>query len=533
MSRSWADQIEAEDQDQDEGQGHEDQDPGAVEGEVRPTAEVPTTRSSTRMPARAASRTRERTAEGRSPVAGGMQSGAAGGGARVVMTEPIDLWVDPLLRQLLHEQKKVSEMQDTELAAYVLDSKDKMPPRKPFPHDHKDPAVHKKLRWHVGEVIEDLMAFNKLATKAEAKTMRAVSSTFSDDALAVWTACTTAARGVPTNGFGHKSVLFRALEAMLATYTNPNAHYQMETDLAALTWDPKGVGSTKVTWDKFILEYDACVTGTAHLDLPLQVQRFTWKEGWFAVFKTHIPPWASKVIMDKPGDFNTMASFWSTLLRYEPRKLPSRLHALAEVEIETVPWKEAALQALRDGNFRMAQLCMQADGQEEEIPCTTTSYIHAMSQGAPLLARNGKPISCWTCGGNHLRQNCPKISGGGGGCGGGGGGAAYDIRPPEAPTLVHRPGFQSTGPTHVSSIKALTSTEEWRAPFSALSAKVDELLHMGVEASIHQLAQPLTATPFLVAGDTGPDGYIQVGTTTLANGTPTTLWAAEGAMGNA
>jgi hypothetical protein len=122
MSRSWADQIEAEDQDRDEGQVHEDQDPGAVEGEVRPTAEVPTTRSSTRMPARAASRTRERTAEGRSPVAGGMQSGAAGGGARVVTTEPIDLWVDPILRQLWHEQKKVSEMQDTELVAYVLDS---------------------------------------------------------------------------------------------------------------------------------------------------------------------------------------------------------------------------------------------------------------------------------------------------------------------------------------------------------------------------------------------------------------------------
>jgi hypothetical protein len=165
------------------------------------------------------------------------------------------------------------------------------------------------------------------------------------------------------------------------------------------------------------LEYEACVTGTAHLELPLQVQRFTWKEGWFAVFKTHIPPWASKVIMDKPSDFNTMASSWSTLLRYEPRKLPSSLHALAEVEIETVPWKEAALQALCDRNFRMAQLCMKADRQEEEIPCTTTSYIHAMSQGAPLLARNCKPISCCTCGGNHLHQNCPKISGGGGCCG--------------------------------------------------------------------------------------------------------------------
>jgi hypothetical protein len=57
---------------------------------------------------------------------------------------------------------------------------------------------------------------------------------------------------------------------------------------------------------------------------------------------------------------------------------------------------------------------------------------------------------------------------------------------------------------------------------------VDELLHRGVEASVHQLAQPPTAIPFLVAGDTGPDGYIQVGTMTLANGTPTTLWAADG-----
>ena len=121
MSRR-ADQIEAQDQDWDEGQVHEDQDPGAVEAEVRPTTEGPTTRSSTRMPARAASRTRERTPEGRSPGAGGMQSGAVGGGARVVTTEPIVLWVDPILRQLWHEQKKVSEMQDTELVAYVLDS---------------------------------------------------------------------------------------------------------------------------------------------------------------------------------------------------------------------------------------------------------------------------------------------------------------------------------------------------------------------------------------------------------------------------
>jgi hypothetical protein len=99
------------------------------------------------------------------------------------------MWVDPLLRQLWHEQKKVSEMQDTELTAYVLDSKDKMPLCKPFQHSHKAAEDHTRLRRHLGEVVEDLMAFNKLATKAEAKTMRAISSTFSDDSLAVGTAC--------------------------------------------------------------------------------------------------------------------------------------------------------------------------------------------------------------------------------------------------------------------------------------------------------------------------------------------------------
>jgi hypothetical protein len=165
----------------------------------------------------------------------------------------------------------------------------------------------------------------------------------------------------------HPSALFRVLAAMMVTYTNPNAHYQMESDLAAMVWDLKGVGPSKVTWDKLIREYDACVTGTSHLDLPLQVPRLTWKEGWFAVFKSRVPQWALKVIMDKPSDFNTMASFWTTLLRYEPRKtIPTRLHA--HEANETVPWKETALQALRDRDLRLAQLCLQAEGQEDEIP---------------------------------------------------------------------------------------------------------------------------------------------------------------------
>ena len=285
-----------------------------------------------------------------------------------------------------------------------------MPLRKPCPHDHKDTANHRKLQAHVQEVV-DLLVFNKLAVKMEAKAMRAVASTFSEDALTVWTSCVTEAREMTTSGAWQPSALLLALTSRLVTYNkNQNAHYQMESDLAAMVLDLKGVGPSKVTWDKLIREYYACVTGTSHLDLPVQVPRFTWKEGWFSVFKSRVQKWALKVIMDKPSDFNTttITSFWMTLLRYYPRKtIPTCLHALTESD-ETIPWKEAALQALHDGDLRLAQLCLQAEGQEDEIPCTTPSYIHAMAQGAPLMARNGKPIECWTCGGNHLCSELPQ-----------------------------------------------------------------------------------------------------------------------------
>ena len=56
-----------------------------------------------------------------------------------------------------HEQKRGWEMDETELKACVLDSKDKMPLCKPFQHSHKAVEVHKKLRWHVGEVVHQVV----------------------------------------------------------------------------------------------------------------------------------------------------------------------------------------------------------------------------------------------------------------------------------------------------------------------------------------------------------------------------------------
>jgi hypothetical protein len=104
---------------------------------------------------------------------------------------------------MYHEQNRVKSMSAEELVAYTLDSKDKMPLGKPFddrsfivltetkfsPHDHKDVANHRKLRAHVQEVVDDLLVLNKIAVKMENKALRAVASTFSEDALTVWTSC--------------------------------------------------------------------------------------------------------------------------------------------------------------------------------------------------------------------------------------------------------------------------------------------------------------------------------------------------------
>ena len=48
-------------------------------------------------------------------------------------------------------------MQETVQTASVLDSKVKMPLRKPFQHNHKAVEVHQKLRWHVGEVVHQVV----------------------------------------------------------------------------------------------------------------------------------------------------------------------------------------------------------------------------------------------------------------------------------------------------------------------------------------------------------------------------------------
>jgi hypothetical protein len=99
-------------------------------------------------------------------------------------------------------------------------------------------------------------------------------------------------------------------------------------------------------------------------------------------------------LLDFWTTLNTMASIWTTLLRYKPCKTISTcLHGLTEAD-ETVPWKESALQALCDGDLRLAQLCLLAERQEDEIPCTTPSYIHAMAQGPwHVFASGGKHVT--------------------------------------------------------------------------------------------------------------------------------------------
>jgi hypothetical protein len=178
--------------------------------------------------------------EGLRDAGGGSVAPMTGQGTAVLQTEPLARWADLMLRHMLFEQQRVRAMTVSDLAAYTLDSKEKMPVRKAFSNDHKNADNHKKLRAHLQEVVEDLLAFNKMADKMEAKAMRAVASTFSEDALVVWTGCAEEARHMTTSsGSGQPSILFRALAAVLVILHQPEHSLPDGGQLSC-----HGVGST-------------------------------------------------------------------------------------------------------------------------------------------------------------------------------------------------------------------------------------------------------------------------------------------------
>jgi hypothetical protein len=217
-------------------------------------------------------------------------------------------------------------------------------------------------------------------------------------------------------------------------------------------------------------------------------------------------------------------------------------------------WRDAALNAYRVGNYALGDACLDAENfPEAELMPPTPAHLHALAQGAPRLARNGKPINCFHCGENHRVADCPHPGangGGGGGVGGGGFTAGVravmaptrQARPSYAPPLVQRPGLGATGPTFVAPTIQAPRDNDVRASILSLSAKVEaqgEQLERVFASFMAAQAQTSTAAPLLslprlapvMVAPHAPEGYVQIGHSNLGGGAEEVpVWASESAL---
>ena len=86
-----------------------------------------------------------------------------------------------------------------------------------------------------------------------------------------------------------------------------------------------------------------------------------------------MPPWAVKITIERPDAVATAETFWSALAAAEPPSSRSGLRALTNIEEPAVEWRDAALSALRAGDFILAEACLGAVGHEDELPPVTPS----------------------------------------------------------------------------------------------------------------------------------------------------------------
>ena len=480
------------------------------------------------------------------------------------------------LADLAAEQTRVRALRDDALDQYHQAARERVALPPPFARSHADPASHEEARRALIAATELLIAFAKcsLTNLDEKKALVLLQACFTGAAADTWYASVTRAKATPTTGPGPASIIYRALREMLTFYTDRNAHKTMAAQLDAMTFNPKGLMHTKADWSTLMAAYDQVAGLTADLPLPLRLSIMTWESGWFPAFKKRLPAWASKVIIEHPEGFDTAQAFWDTLGRYEPARgneMRTGVRALTETEdqpwakdqpwagvADIRDWRDAALDAYRVGNYALGDACLEAENYKEaDLMPPTPAHLHALAQGAPLLARNGRPINCFFCGENHRVADCPHPGardgsvGGGGGVGGGGfaAGARSVVGPPRqarpsyAPPLVQRPGFGATGPTFVSPTIQAPRDNDVRASILSLAKQVEaqgEQLQR-VLASVAAQPQTLTAVaaplfslprvaPVMVAPQ-APEGYVQIGHSTLGGGVEAVpVWASEAAL---
>ena len=182
-----------------------------------------------------------------------------------------------------------------------------------------------------------------------------------------------------------------------------------------------------------------------------------------------------------------------------------------------------------------------ADEEEGRGGMQQGSLLHALAESGVILARNGRPITCWECGGNHRKADCPQASGERP--------QTYGRpRPTYAPPLVNRPGLNSPGPHHVTSITGVAAEDKeavinpglaaitqpgiatLTARLDAQSAQIDRLV-AALSAPLASMSVP-ELPGVIVAADAPSPAYMQVGRSTMADGAEMGVWATEQALGS-
>ena len=364
-----------------------------------------------------------------------------------------------------------------------------------------------------------LRAYKMCHKSQEERAALWVESFFTNAAKTAFQTAAGAARLVDsTSGISRGSVLYRTMLGMLALYDNPQARREGQIVLATLAWK-ENVTATQLHADAVFLQYQALAAATATNPAATKASALTWDRE-YDLLHAILPVWAKKVIVAYPELFDSRANLWIVLGRHEPAEAvpdkAGRLFAVADIEDHD---EAARLEEEREKAWRFLL-----------PPAHYGDFDPALALCA-IMARNGEPLQCFRCKGNHRVVNCPEVPSQ----------AEKDGQPrqlwrarPMPPAGMPPPParpFAAPVPYVRPTINALTQSQE-HARIEQLESTVASLANMMNAMVQDQPVQPETssapimalstpAPPLLVGEGPAPPGYVGIGTS--QDGRP--LWA--------
>ena len=154
--------------------------------------------------------------------------------------------------------------------------------------------------------------------------------------------------------------------------------------------------ATQLHVDAVFLQYQALAAATANNPAATKAPALTWDREYDLIHGI-LPAWAKKIIVTSPDLFDSRANLWAELHRHEPAEQVSfksgRLFTIPGLEEDDAA---AGLEEEREKAWRFLL-----------PPANYGDFDPALALCA-LMARNGEPLQCFRCKGNHRVVNCPE-----------------------------------------------------------------------------------------------------------------------------